>query len=62
MTINNINSQFAMFSLQSSQAMTENQMTQIIQAGNAIQQAPANDKIVNQVNKAIDNMHIDITA
>ncbi len=62
MNIGNVNSQFAMYSFQSSQTMSKDQMSTIIEAGNKIQQAPANQKMVNQVNKSLERMHVDIMA
>ena len=46
--------------LKESQAMSEDMMKQIITAGQQIQQAPMNLKMVNQVNQALENGHIDI--
>lgn len=62
MNINSVNSQFASYSFNTSQSITKEQASQIIEAGNKIQQAPSTQKLANQVNKSIERTKIDIMA
>ena len=62
MNVGNVASQVATYSLSKSMDISKEQMEALLAGAQQVSQAPASQKMVNMVNRAVENGHVNILA